>query len=148
MNRNGSLPALCVVEPVHASGFRLNHDPHSMPSCLGHERKKRCENLSVEAAMVGFILLAGNYPVAMTGMVCLCRPVVNEFNKASFCYITILTIMQFVELHKNSGCGLSLLEPLNASKGSQSVHNPCHSTRLSNGSRGRGNVLIGALRSG
>ena len=64
-------------------GFRSSHDPHSMPSCLSHERRKHCEGLCVEATMEGFILLAGNYPVAMTSMVCLCRSVVNGFNKVA-----------------------------------------------------------------
>jgi hypothetical protein len=68
-------------------GFRSSQDPRRAPH-LNHERKKRCEDLSVEAAMEGFILLTRNYPVAIVRMVSVCRSVVNGLNKVAYCWIS------------------------------------------------------------
>jgi hypothetical protein len=65
-----------------ALGFRSSQDPQNAPH-LSHERKKHCESLCTEATIKRLILLAGNYPVAIVSMICLCLSVVNGLNKAA-----------------------------------------------------------------
>jgi len=48
--------------------------------------------------MEGFILLARNYPAAMTSMVCLCSSFVNRLDKAANCvgaYLSYLLIRKY-----------------------------------------------------
>jgi hypothetical protein len=47
------------------------------------EGKKHCEKLCTEAIIEGFILLAGNYLVAKTSIVCLCLLIVNGLSTCS-----------------------------------------------------------------
>jgi len=80
-----SVESRVTVPQTIVPGFRSSHDPHDVPSCLSHERKKHCESLCTEATIDGLILLARNYPVAIVSMVCLCRSVVNGLSKVAFC---------------------------------------------------------------
>jgi len=65
-------------------GFPSSQDPRRAPH-LSHERKKHCESLCTEATIERLILSTRNYPVAIVGMVCLCRSVVNGLNKVAYC---------------------------------------------------------------
>jgi len=74
-----------ILPQTIAPGFRSSQDPHSMPCCLNHERKKHSEGLCTEATIDGLILVGGNYPVAIFGMIRFCRSVVNGLHKVADC---------------------------------------------------------------
>jgi hypothetical protein len=65
-----------AIEP----GFRSSQDPRPVPR-LTHQTKPDCEDLYTKATINQFILVARNYPVAIVGMICLCRSVVNKSNE-------------------------------------------------------------------
>ncbi len=74
-----------TVSQTIAPGFRSSQDPRRAPH-LSHERKKHCESLCTEATIDGLIILGGNYPVTIGGMICLCWSIVNGLNKVAFRY--------------------------------------------------------------
>jgi hypothetical protein len=72
-----------TVPQAIVDGPRSGQDPHNVSSRLSHERKKNCESLCTEATIDGLILLRRDYPVAIVSIICLCRPIVNGFNKVA-----------------------------------------------------------------
>jgi hypothetical protein len=69
-----------TIEP----GFCSSQDPRSVPR-LTHQTNADCEDSYIKATMDQFNLVARNYPVAIVGMICLCRCVVNWSNEVMNC---------------------------------------------------------------